>query len=59
MTQSVGREDVLEIRRRIKLREHLRDFPLQVPLTELWIEDGSVDFSGEARLLNHAGYYLQ
>jgi hypothetical protein len=43
----------------VTIEVEVNDFPLQVPLTELWIEDGSVDFSGEARLLNHAGYYLQ
>ena len=44
----------------VTIEVEVKNFPLQVPLSQLWMNGKkTVDFESEARLLNHAGYYLE
>lgn len=41
------------------IRIEIRNYPLDMPMTDLYMRDDTVDFQSEATLHNHASYYLE
>jgi hypothetical protein len=38
---------------------NVRDYPLDFPMTRAYTGDDTLTFSGQARMYNHAAYYLE
>jgi hypothetical protein len=52
-SQPVANPDML-----VDIKVTVRDYPIEMPMAGAYMSDSTVDFSAEARLLNHAGFYL-
>ena len=50
---------VWELGKTMKFRFDFIDYPLDIPLHDLFTEDESIDISGEAELTNHSAAYLE
>lgn len=50
---------MLEMEGMVPADIHVIDYPLQLPLQFLFVDDNTVDFSSTTELFNHAAHYLE